>query len=96
MQGKVENDTRSELVIIWTSGDPDVFNKFVYMYACNSLSKGWWPAVRLVIWGPSVRLAAGDEEIMIRLTGLRKAGVRIESCRASSDDFGVSGILERL
>jgi len=87
------NDT---LVIIWTSRDREVAKNMVFMYAKNSLLKDWWPAVRLVIWGPSSALISEDAELQAELEQMKQAGVELLACRACSDHYGVTERLESL
>jgi hypothetical protein len=84
------------LVIIWTSRDREVAKNMVFMYAKNSRLQGWWPAVRLVVWGPSAALIAGDAELQAELEGLRQAGVELLACRACAEQYGVAPRLEEL
>ena len=39
------------LHILWTNADPVVFDKMVLMYAVNSLVRGWWEKVTVILWG---------------------------------------------
>lgn len=85
-----------KLVILWSSGDREVALHMVFMYAKNSKLKGWWGQVQLVVWGPSAKLLAEDEELQDELTELKKAGVGIEACKACADRYSVSDKLLRL
>jgi len=85
-----------QLVVIWSSQDPEVAREMVFMYTLNAKLKGWWPAVTLVIWGPSARLLTQEPELQERLAGMREAGIRVEACKACSDHLGVSEALEAL
>jgi hypothetical protein len=84
------------LAVIWSSADREVALSNVFMYTRNSLLRGWWEKVRLVIWGPSAKLMADDEELQDQLTGLREAGVELLACKACADMHGVSDELEKL
>ncbi len=44
------------LVILWVSRDPEAARNMAFMYARNSRLKGWWPVVKLVVWGPSAQV----------------------------------------
>jgi len=78
------------LVIVWTSRDREVAQNMVFMYAKNARLKDWWPEVRLVVWGPSAALIAGDAELQEELAELKQAGVELLACRACADRYGVS------
>lgn len=84
------------LYIIWTSGDPITAEKMVLMYALNSKLQGWWEEVTVVIWGASARIVAEKKEIQEKVIDLLDAGVKVEACKACSDQVGVTTTLERL
>ncbi|WP_316899368.1 DsrE family protein [Pseudodesulfovibrio indicus] len=88
------DDMDKSLCIIWSSPDPEVADNLVLMYAHNALKKLWWDRVRLIIWGPSARLAAEDERIRARLSEMMADGVEVWACRACADNYGVAPILE--
>jgi hypothetical protein len=81
---------------LWTSGDPDVALKMVFMYANAAKQNGWWSQVELIVWGPSAKLTSENAEIQETLTKLMKAGVKTEACKACADSYGVSEKLEAL
>ena len=55
------------LHILWTNADPVVFDKMVLMYAVNSLVRGWWEKVTVILWGETARLAAADPAVRERI-----------------------------
>ncbi|MFH1033004.1 MAG: DsrE family protein [Pseudomonadota bacterium] len=84
------------LLIIWVSRDREAALNMAFMYAKNSLLKGWWPRVRLVVWGPSAELLVADQGLREELAELAKAGVELQACRACADRYRVSAQLEAL
>lgn len=82
--------------IIWSSADPEVAHNLTFMYAHNSLARGWWERVRLVIWGPSARLACEDDAIAEKLRAMMADGVEVWACRACADNYGLTESLEEL
>lgn len=84
------------LVILWTSGDKEVFTKVVFPYTVNSKKQSWWKDVTLIVWGPSARLLAGDEELQGQLAQLAEAGVDLTACKWCSDQYEVSDKLAEL
>ncbi|MBN2047317.1 MAG: DsrE family protein [Anaerolineaceae bacterium] len=84
------------LNIVWTSADPDVAKNMVFMYCYNSKKHEWWQEVHLVIWGPSAKLAAENEEIQERLAAMKEIGVNLWACKACADNYGVSDALSAL
>lgn len=86
----------NELIVLWTSGDREVALKMVFMYTFNSKTKGWWDDVCLIVWGPSSKLLAEDKELQERVAAMLQAGVEVVACKACTDSYGVSDILEAL
>ena len=85
-----------KLVVVWSSADREVALSNVFMYTKNSMLRGWWDQVRLVVWGPSAKLISEDQELQEELELLKDAGVELLACKACSDMHGVSDKLEAL
>jgi hypothetical protein len=85
-----------KVFVVWSSGDPEVARKLVFMYTRNAKIKGWWDRVRLVVWGPSAKLLAENEELQDEIIGVGKEGVELLACKRCADDFGVTEKLEDL
>ena len=85
-----------KLVVLWTSGDRDVALKMVFMYTGNAPRAGWWEDITLIVWGPSSKLLAGDEELQEQVKAMKEAGIHLEACRACADMYGVATDLEAL
>lgn len=81
---------KEHLYILWTNSDPVTADKMVFMYAVNSLKKGWWKEVTVAIWGPTATVAGENAEIRSRIKELLAAGVKFSACKACSDDLGVT------
>lgn len=84
------------LCVVWTQADKEVAFNMAFMYARNSIPKGWWKRVRLVVWGPTAKLLSEDAELQDHLTDLTKAGVELMACKACADNYGVSDDLAGL
>jgi hypothetical protein len=87
---------RSDLLIVWTSGDHDVALKMVFMYAGNAMRYGWWEAVSLLVWGPSQKLLTEDGALQDRLAEMMELGVQVGACKACADSYPVTEKLEEL
>jgi hypothetical protein len=85
-----------QLVILWTNNNKEVFQNMIAMYAINSIKEGWLKEVRLIIWGPSVKLAAEDTQIQTEILEMLDTGITVEACKACADIYGVSEKLEKL
>jgi hypothetical protein len=68
----------------------------VFMYGVNSLRRGWWSKVTLIIWGMPAKLSAENPEIQRKIKEALEAGVHITACKACSDQLGVTETLEKM
>jgi len=85
-----------KLNILWTNADPGTFDKMVAMYARNSLVKGWWDAVTLIIWGSPTKLTAESELVQLKIRELIQVAVKVTACKACADQYGVTEKLQEL
>ena len=90
----VDETEPSKLLVVWTSADKEVALKMVYMYTYNAKKNGWWDEVRFLIWGPSARLLAEDQELQEYVKKMKTEGVEIIACKACADSYGISEKLE--
>ena len=86
----------TKLAVVWTSGDRDVALKMVLMYAHNAKLRQWWEDVVLIVWGSSAKLLSVDIEVGNYVTKMIADGVAVEACKACSDSYGVSDVLEKM
>jgi hypothetical protein len=84
------------LNILWTSGDPDVAHRVGLMYTHAAKANGWFPEVRLIVWGPSQRLLVADKDIQAKVAAMRESGVVVEACIACANSYGVADDLREL
>ena len=87
---------KSHLFILWTNGNPITAEKMVFMYGINSLLKGWWKHVTLIVWGAPAKLVSEDVNIQEKINEALSAGVHITACKACADQLGVTDILEKM
>jgi hypothetical protein len=85
-----------KLMVVWTSGDPDVADKVCLMYTHAAKAYGWFADVTLVIWGPSQRLLAGDPTIQAKVKAMQEDGVVVEACIACARKLELVEELEAL
>lgn len=89
-QNEIKPDNSDTLCILWTSGDPDVANKMVFMYAQASKRNGWWKHVEFIVWGPSQQLISENVEIQNEIKKMMLTGIKFEACKACADMYCVS------
>ena len=53
----------NKLNILWTTDNRDTVFNMLSMYAINSVNKGWWEHVNIILWGASVKLVANDTQV---------------------------------
>lgn len=92
----IETEKNNELLIVWTSGDPDVAHKMVFMYAYNAQKNGWWDQVTLLVWGPSAKLSSENAKIQESLNMMKEQGVELLACKGCADQYGISSKLEEI
>ena len=87
---------KENLYILWTNDNPVTAEKMVFMYGLNSLKRGWWQSVTIIIWGATAQLVAANEAIQAHIKKMQAAGVAFTACKACADQLGVSAQLEQL
>jgi hypothetical protein len=86
--------TADTLVVLWSSGDPEVAEKACLMYAHAAKKQSWFKEVILVVWGPSEKLLAENTILKDKVAAMKKDGVRVEACVACSNMYGVTNELK--
>ena len=91
-----EEINQDHLVVLWTSGDPEVAFKMVFMYTRAAKKNDWWKDITFIIWGPSAQLASKNKEIGDSLVKMKEMGIKMLACKACSDQYGCSPDLENM
>ena len=86
---------KNHLYVLWTNDNPVTAKKMVFMYTINSLKRGWWEKVTLIIWGVTAKLVSEDEGIQEKIKEALDAGVHITACKACADQLSVTKDLEK-
>lgn len=86
----------NKIHILWTSADPLTANNMVFMYATNSLLKGWWGEVHIIVWGAAVKLLCEDQEVRKKLVAFAEAGGEISACKRCAENMGLLETLEEI
>ena len=93
---EVKTENLSGLVVLWTTSEKDVFTKMINIYVYNAKKLSWFDNITLVVWGPSSKLLANDEELQKMIKKLKEVGVTLEACIWCSDQYGVTEDLKNL
>jgi hypothetical protein len=80
----------SRLAVVWTSGDPEVAHRVCLMYSHAAQKQKWFDHVTLIVWGPSARLLAADNDLQAKVKTMMKDGVQVQACVVCADSYGVS------
>jgi hypothetical protein len=92
---EVRTNTASDtLVVLWSSGDPEVAEKACLMYTGAAKKYSWFKEVILIVWGPSERLLAENQKLKDKIATMKKNGVIVEACVACSNMYGVTNELK--
>ena len=86
----------SRLAVVWSSADPDVANRVCLMYTHGAAKNKWFDEVRLIVWGPSARLLAGDKDLQAKVKAMMEDGVTFQACIDCADSYGVTETLRGL
>jgi hypothetical protein len=82
------------LVVVWSSGDPDVAEKACLMYAHAAKKYKWFSEVILVVWGPSEKLLAENTMLKEKVASMQKDGIIVEACVACANMYDVTNELK--
>ena len=93
---RAAEETPSQLCVVWSSGDPGVAKNVCLMYTHNAKKRGWFEVVHLVVWGPSAKLLAENQELQAEIKAMQQSGVVVEACVACANNYGVTDALKSL
>jgi hypothetical protein len=88
------NPAADTLVVLWSSGDPEVAEKACLMYTHAAKKYGWFKEVILIVWGPSEKLLVENSMLKEKVASMKKEGVIVEACVACSNMYGVTNDLK--
>jgi hypothetical protein len=88
--------TDNHLYVLWTNDNPITAEKMVFMYTINSMRRGWWEKVTLIVWGATPTLVSEDPAIQAKVKEALEAGVHVTACKACADQLGATETLEGL
>ena len=89
-----EKNMASKVFVILSSGDREVALEVGLVYPLNAKTKGWMDEVKVIIFGPSEKIAANDAEVQAKLKEIQKAGVEVMACKWCADRMNITDKLE--
>jgi len=93
--GKEIKNTNT-LVVIWTSGDPEVAFNVCLMYTHAAKKNNWFERVILVVWGPSAKLLSENIKLQEKIKAMQKSGVDVKACIVCANNYNVTDELKNL
>lgn len=88
--------SKDTLVVLWTSGDPDVADKVCLMYTHAAQRSKWFNHVILIVWGPSAKLLSENKELQEKVKNMIKDGVQVQACVVCANSYDVSDDLKNI
>ena len=83
-----------KVFVILSSGDRELALEVGLVYPLNATKKGWMDEVKVILFGPSEKVAANDMEVQGRVKGLLGEGVEVLACKWCADRMGITEKLE--
>ena len=84
------------LNILWTTDNEATITSLLVPYVTNSLTKGWWDEVHVVIWGASTKYILEHKEIQNIVKNMIENKIVVEACKFCSDKYGATPLLEKM
>jgi len=95
-------DKKEELImagkvfVILSSGDREVALETGLVYPLNAAKNKWMDEVKVIIFGPSEKVAACDTQVQEVIKALHDAGVEVLACKWCADRMNITDILDKL
>jgi len=84
----------TKVFALLSSGDREVALEVGLIYPLNAAKNKWMDEVKVIIFGPSEKLAAYDSQVQEKLKELQEAGVEVLACKWCADRMHITDILE--
>ena len=84
-----------KVFVMLSSGDKEKATLVGLVYPLNAAKYKWMDEVKVIVFGPSSRLVAEDQEVQRMLKDCEAAGVEVLVCKWCADELGVSGAIEQ-
>ena len=84
----------TKLFILLSSGDKEVALEVGLAYPLTLIKNKWMDEVKVILYGPSEKLAAHDAEVQEKIKELQDNGIEVMICKYCADRMNITGILE--
>ena len=85
----------TKVFVVLTSSDREVALECGLVYPLYATKNKWMDEVKVIIFGPSEKIAAYDTEVQDRIKELQNLGVEILACKWCADRMNITDILEQ-
>ena len=85
----------TKVFILLSSGDKEVALDVGLVYPLNAVKNKWMDEVKVIIFGPSEKLAAYDVEVQEKLKELQEAGIEVIACKWCADKLNITSAIEK-
>ncbi len=86
----------NKLYILWTNDNVLTAEHMLLMYAQNTLKKGLWDEVSIIIWGATSKLVAENTHIQKLIVEAQEHGVKFSACSSCAENLGTTQALSDL
>jgi len=86
----------NKVFVMLSSGDREVALEVGLIYPLNAAKNKWMDEVKIIIFGPSEKIAAYDTKVQDRIKECQELGIEVLACKWCSDRMEVSEKLESL
>jgi len=84
------------LAVLWTTAEREAVLHMVLPYTKDAKLNGGFAVVRLLAWGPSVRVMSRYGDLGTRMKGLMTDGVVVMADQTCAEEYGAVEALETL
>jgi hypothetical protein len=86
----------TKVFVILSSGDREVALEVGLVYPLNAAKNKWMDEVKVIIFGPSEKVAAYDTEVQDRIKEMQNLGIEILACKWCADRMNITSALEKV
>ena len=84
----------NEVLVVLGSADREVALEVGLVYPLNAAKNKWMEQIKVILFGPSEKLAAYDAEVQGRIKELLSFDVEVLACKWCADNWKISQMLE--
>jgi hypothetical protein len=84
----------TKVFVVLSSGDREVALEVGLIYPLNAAKNVWMDEVKVILFGPSEKVAAYDAEVQGRIGELLENEVEVLACKWCADRMGITEKLE--